>query len=400
MHIKVKTHRLVAVCIALIAISFLVQSLKAQESDGGAGVFLRMGVGARPLGMGGAFVGMANGPATTYWNPAGLGRIHNFQFEFMNVALPFDRTFNFFSGVLPIRRIMTVGVSWIGLRVNDIEGRSSNTSTPDYVFGSSQNAFLISLGKSITPFLSVGGNIKIIRNELESLTATGLGFDASLLLRPSYRLKLGLLVQDIGTDYRWNNNLTEGVPMNFRIGASYEIYNDVVLVADMGKTVDLKPKFHVGSEIRPVESLPLRIGWNDGQISGGAGFILPISNNSLELDYAYSNDRLFNDDIHRLSVVFTLGHGSPRVKGEDSKNVPFEKWTDRPARSRKKTAEIVVTARILNVRSGPGTNHRKISKIYRGQKFEALETKGNWRKIKLRGRTMGWVHRNYIRVVD
>ncbi|RKY59145.1 MAG: hypothetical protein DRP94_04355, partial [Candidatus Latescibacterota bacterium] len=37
-----------------------------------AGAFLELGVGARPLGMGSAYVAVAEGPEVVYWNPAGL----------------------------------------------------------------------------------------------------------------------------------------------------------------------------------------------------------------------------------------------------------------------------------------------------------------------------------------
>ena len=43
-----------------------------------AGNFLKIGVGARAVGMGEAFVAVANDPSTIYWNPAGVastGRI-------------------------------------------------------------------------------------------------------------------------------------------------------------------------------------------------------------------------------------------------------------------------------------------------------------------------------------
>jgi len=36
--------------------------------------FLEIGVGARAIGMGGAFVATANDVSALYWNPAGIGR--------------------------------------------------------------------------------------------------------------------------------------------------------------------------------------------------------------------------------------------------------------------------------------------------------------------------------------
>ncbi|MFQ5675569.1 MAG: PorV/PorQ family protein [bacterium] len=373
-----------------------------KQATGAAGLFLRMGVGARALGMGGAFTGIANDPSAAYWNPSGLGQIHNFQFEFMNVNLPFDRTLNFFSTTLPLKKFMTFGVSWVGFRVNNVEARSSNSTEPDFLFSNSQNAFFFSLGTALSSTFSLGGSVKVIRNELGDFTANGLGFDAAILYKPLDKFSLGLMLQDVGTDYRWDGGLTEGVPMTMRLGTSWKILDGVILAADVSKTADETPEFHIGGEFRPVQTLPIRFGWNDGQITGGAGVVLPLSNHLLELNYGYSNDRIFNDAIHRVSLVFSLekksrvGYNRPR-----SKRAPRPRSAESPTRdfTTQSGIKIVVTARLLNVRTGPGTKYRKIGQVKRGEKFDAFERRGNWRKIRINQRQMGWVHIKYIKEV-
>jgi threonine dehydratase len=39
------------------------------------GQFLKIGVGARAEGMGGAFVAVADDPSAVFWNPAGIARL-------------------------------------------------------------------------------------------------------------------------------------------------------------------------------------------------------------------------------------------------------------------------------------------------------------------------------------
>ncbi|MFQ5754261.1 MAG: SH3 domain-containing protein, partial [bacterium] len=310
---------------------------------------------------------------------------------------PFDRTFNFFSTVFPIKKVLTLGVSWIGLRVNEIEGRSFNSAEPEFTFSSHQNAVFISLAKSLNSVLSIGGNIKLIKNKLNNLSATGLGFDASLMLRPFNQVKLGLLVQDIGTDYRWNGGSTEGVPLNYILGFSWKIYNGVTLAADVHKTAGMAPEIRLGGEVRPVNALPIRMGLNDKQFSCGAGFVLPLSEHLLELNYSYSNDKVFNDAIHRFSLIFSFGGRSDHFSNRRKKMVPFKKMAAKNVDEVKYM--IIVNVKILNVRSGPGKKFRKIDQILKGQKFEAFEKSGNWWKIKLNSSTMGWVHENYIGLI-
>ncbi len=74
----------------------------AQTTDGvGSAAFLRRGVDARALGMGGAFVAVADGYSALYWNPAGLARTPSWEVGGMTANLySIDIFFNFVAGRL------------------------------------------------------------------------------------------------------------------------------------------------------------------------------------------------------------------------------------------------------------------------------------------------------------
>ena len=42
--------------------------------------FLKIGVGARAMGLGGSFTALANDVSTLYWNPAGITNLRGFSF--------------------------------------------------------------------------------------------------------------------------------------------------------------------------------------------------------------------------------------------------------------------------------------------------------------------------------
>ena len=69
-----RIHRLFL--IALLALPLACASARADKY---AGEFLKLGVGARALGMGGAFVGLADDASAGYWNPAGLAFMSSHQ---------------------------------------------------------------------------------------------------------------------------------------------------------------------------------------------------------------------------------------------------------------------------------------------------------------------------------
>ncbi len=376
-----------------------IENTIAQEGAGTAGTFLRMGAGARAMAMGGAFTGIANDPSATYWNPAGLEQIRNLRFEFMYMNMPFDRQFNFVSGVIPVKNLFTLGVSWRAFRINGIEGRNTNSAEPDYTFGNNQNAICVSIGKSIGSLLSVGGSVKIIKNDIEDISATGIGLDAALLLHPVEQVKLGLLVQDIGTDFRWNGGYTEAVPITLKFGISWRVYNGVILAADVSKTSGLKPVMHFGGELRLANSIPVRVGVNNNQISGGAGFILPFSDHSLEINYGYANDEVFSDAIHRVSLVFSFGSNSSRLRKRGRARNSGSVLSEIKADSRNAKNMIVVNTKVLNVRSGPGKQFGKVDQIQMGEKYEVFDKKGDWRKIKMKNGKMGWIHNDFVKIV-
>lgn len=54
------------------------------------------------------------------------------------------------------------------------------------------------------------------------------------------------------------------------------------------------------------------------------------------------------------------------------------------------------TASTLNLRGGPGTGYAVIGKLKKGTGCTILDSEGNWRKIKTFGGLVGWVSANYL----
>ena len=71
----------------LLIAAFLlsVTSINAQTEFGKyAGEFMAIGIGGRPLGMGGAFTGVADDVTSGYYNPAGLANLNYPQLSLMH----------------------------------------------------------------------------------------------------------------------------------------------------------------------------------------------------------------------------------------------------------------------------------------------------------------------------
>jgi hypothetical protein len=173
--------------------------------------FLAGGVDARALGMGGAYVSLADEVSAGYWNPAGLSHLTYPEISYMHVerfagAVSFD-----YAGVaLPVTERSTIGLSAFRSGVNDIvntlrawnpdrgvplgtyENRITRFSAADW-------ALFVSYSRRLNDRLSVGVNFKGIRRSIgDFASAWGYSMDVGAQYRRGpYRF--GLMVQDLST---------------------------------------------------------------------------------------------------------------------------------------------------------------------------------------------------------
>ena len=99
-------------CLAVVSVS----------AENYTGDFLTNGVGGRALGLGGAYVSIADDATATYWNPAGIAEISDkYQFCLMHAARRSGLgAFNYVSGTTKILPKLNLGLSWIRAGVDDI----------------------------------------------------------------------------------------------------------------------------------------------------------------------------------------------------------------------------------------------------------------------------------------
>ena len=82
-----------------------------------------LGVGARAMGMAGAFTAVADDPSATYWNPAGIAQINRPEFSIMYGSYIDDENHNLFiSFVYPLQNDIHLAISSNNLFYTDITG--------------------------------------------------------------------------------------------------------------------------------------------------------------------------------------------------------------------------------------------------------------------------------------
>lgn len=294
-----------------------------------AGAYLRIGAGARALGMGGAFVGMANDATAGYWNPAGLTQVDNFALSFMGTGgYSFDRS-QFYLGAAKTFSQLSIGLNWINAGWDQFQGRDAlGNSTGE--FGLSDNAILFSAARRYG-MVALGVTGKIIDQKIEDKSETGGGLDAGALVHLGERARLGVVFQDIASKVA-----NDDLPINFRGGVAVNPFGDLTLVTDVEKTEDDNDwVWHIGGEMwfeyYPGYLVAVRAGGDnigrddaDASFAAGVGFKVPRWY-GLGFDYAFVDEqRDFLGESHRFSLNLAFGERERDRDGDGIADVDDE----------------------------------------------------------------------------
>ncbi len=277
----------------------------AQTEDGGqAGAFLRIGVGARALSMGSAFTAVANDPSAGFWNAAGLINLEFPEIIGTYSVLSLDRSYNYAGIGLPFSERLYFAFNWIGLGVDQIEGRSAEGRFTDY-FKNQEQAYIMSFGIKLHKNIGIGFSSKYLSHTLSDNQSSGYGFDASAYIKPFSFLSFGYQVQDISSKVRWDteSKLEEKFPQCQRIAFCLSPFkNNTLITMDIENTANQKSKLHAGLEVPVLSFFGIRAGYSHNKMLGGAYLLLPIENKQLILDYCIGEDPIDQTKSHRVSL--------------------------------------------------------------------------------------------------
>ncbi len=220
----------------------------AALAEEGLGAFagLRDGVDARALGMGGAFVAVADSYSATYWNPAGVALAGGPRIGGMYTnKFMADINFNYISGITTIAGMAVAG-SYLGLSITGIPQYDEQGNLIGTI-NDSEMCFGGTVAMTIAGIGYAGGTVKSYSQTLAGESASGFGFDAGLLVTMGGGLSLGAAAFDIGdTRIRWTTGAVDLVGSMFRLGAAY-VMDNILLAAeyDFGKDVASTMRFGV-----------------------------------------------------------------------------------------------------------------------------------------------------------
>lgn len=302
---------------------------------GGAGAqFLKIGVGARANGMGGAYSSLGGDMESVYWNPAGIADIKTYGASFAYTQCFGGFQHNYTGVSAPLSERFTVGINFTSFTSDDMmyttleydKGTGSFFRESDYAIG-------ILFGGYLTDQFSFGVNAKFIQSGIASMQSSGLAADIGTMYESGiYGIKLGFAILNLGTqqEYRGQNLKTSkklyeainanpvdaeyiasdfSIPLIFRAGFSGDLYNEgdyhCIGAFDFAAFSDIAEQYTLGTEFAWKNILAARIGYRLGsdqlRLSLGAGIKYNSGGVSGMFDYAYMPSVSLGA-IHRISV--------------------------------------------------------------------------------------------------
>lgn len=300
-------HKLAAITLfglALVAAALPAWAGSASGDAGLPGYFLSYGAGARAMGMGRAFVGLADDATAPFWNAGGLSGITRNQVILQHVSLIDQNGLEYlgYAHMFPYVGNLGLGLAW--LHQSPAEGRDTyNELTGD--FSSQELGILAAFGTDIAPTLAAGGTAKVVNINMANRSATGFGLDLGIMYRPVAWLNLGLTFQNLVAPEIKLVAEKEKFPTQMTVGVAAKFFDDRLKAdLDISKNMDqpaIKP--HLGVEISPVSSLFVRAGL-DGlveELNFGAGYQFW----DMQLDYAVGLQTV--ELLHKVSLSYFFG---------------------------------------------------------------------------------------------
>ncbi|MFQ5605393.1 MAG: PorV/PorQ family protein [bacterium] len=292
-----------------------------------AATFLKIGAGARPIAMGGAYTALSDDILSVYWNPAGLARIGGAgEATFNHAEWLADIQYDFAAFSLNAGDIGSFGMHVISLRTPEQVVRTvSNPEGTGQVWDANSISLGVTFSKNLTDRFSIGITGKYIQESIFNETARGGAFDIGVMYdTPFKNLRIGASISNFGSKMRLDGRdlkfneapinepgavdevpsqfKTESfdMPLNFRFGIAWKLVDNenmsVLTVADGLQPNDNNESVNGGIELGFKNVLFLRGGYkslfladSEQGATFGVGLKYDVVGANLKFDFGWAD---------------------------------------------------------------------------------------------------------------
>ncbi len=284
----------------------------AQGDGGYAGAALCMGLGARAVGLGNAFVGLADDAYAGYYNPAALPWLSSRQIALTYSFLTLDRVVQYVGYAQNLPPTAGISIGWLRAGTDEIDGRDFSGEHTEFI-SEAFDVFSFSFAIRPHPKIAAGLTIKLLQHDLTETKATDVAFDLGLMLRLTESIRLGAQLKDYQGSLTWDtqnvyargSTTVDDIPVIARLGASWTVADMVTFAADAEFNEKQQERIHVGAELRRNSSYAIRAGMDDSRPSIGAGLYFDIFGGAdAVLDYTLLGGLVGEGETHLFSWLF------------------------------------------------------------------------------------------------
>ncbi len=299
---------------------------------------LKLNVGPRAIGMGGAYTSVANDILSTYWNPSGTAEIKSNEAFFNHTDMYLDIKHDYAAFATNLSDFGTVGafVSVLSMGEMLVRTTSQPEGTGEY-FDAGALVIGLNYSRFLTENFAIGFNAKYINESIWHMSATGFAIDVGTLYKIQVlnELRIAASISNFGTKMQLSGrDITRTVPSGgggkdlvpvnyeldkfdlpliFRFGISSDLLktesNRLTLAFDAVHPNDHSEFINSGFEYAWEEIIFIRAGYNSlFEVNSEKGLTLGFGLNyrlmdvvKIKLDYAYQDfGRLTS--LHYFSV--------------------------------------------------------------------------------------------------
>jgi len=298
-----------------------------------AAQFLKIGVGARAMALGGSFTAIANDVSTIYWNPAGITNLNGFSLAVSHNEWFADISHDFAGLVYSLSSSDFVALHVVALNTGEQEVTTVTQPEGTGIFYDvSDLAIGLSYARTLTDRFSVGLTAKYIQQNLYNESANTFAIDIGTYLRTGFHdLIIAMNMSNFGGNMQLEgrdlititdiNNQVSGnynpdanlktepwpLPLTFRVGLAMNFIggndpivesaeNRFTLAVDGVHPNDNTEKINIGGEYAWSEMVFARVGYKINYYlekwSFGLGLRVNVINQQVGFDYAMVD---FND---------------------------------------------------------------------------------------------------------
>ena len=304
--------------------------------------FLKIGVGPRPIGMGGAYTASADDINSIYWNPAGLAGMYSREAYFNHVDWISDVKLDYAGFGIEVPGFGTLGASVAVLSMGNMLVRTVEQpeGTGEY-FDAGSLLLGLTYARNLTDEFSIGFNAKYINEYIWHESAISFAFDVGALYKIPFlnEFRIGASISNFGPKMQLagrditqitktgagDGNLINTdleldqyeLPLLFRIGVAVDAIknseNRLTVAADAVHPNDNSEHVNIGVEYSWNEIFFLRGGYKSlFEVEGEQGLTLGvglyyrvIGSLQFKIDYAYEDfGRLKNVQYFSVGIKF------------------------------------------------------------------------------------------------